>query len=242
MKYGRLFLAVIGVLLIVAGCIAALTMSPGVGLALVMIGLVAVVLAISDWHEFEPQAYKLKLRVTRASQPAPEGPAGEQRLPEIRIVELKPTGAGTFLDFTALVQNVGTKPARMTPHAHVGDRDVIAEAESLDLLVNAPPVRVFIRVLRPDLGELMPECDDATTLYGETLHFRVDADGEYAEESWREELYDSGTDRERYEIQQRYWRRGRGEETSNDLRAEALRRHEERIESGEPEDARYRDV
>jgi hypothetical protein len=88
-----------------------------------------------------------------------------------------------------------------------------------------------------ELGELMKECGHATTLYGETLHFRVDADGHHAEESWSEDLYDPDTDRARYEVQQRYWRSGRGEATEADYRAEMqselLRRHDERMERGE---------
>ena len=50
----------------------------------------------------------------------------------------------------------------------------------------------------------MPECGHATTLYGDTLHVRAETEGQVAEASWHEELYDPQTDRARYEVQQRY--------------------------------------
>ncbi len=203
-----------------------------------LVGVLMLVLA-GEWHEVEAQYRALKVRITKAP---PAGAPLESRQPEIRIVELVPTGGGTFVDFRALVQNVGSKPARMKVTARVGDREVDASPEIPDLLTNAPPVRVSIWVPRPELGELMKECGDATTLYGETLHVRVDADGHRAEESWSEELYDFETDRARYEVQQRYWRRGRDEVTEGDLRAEALLRHEQRIESGETGSQRLEDV
>jgi hypothetical protein len=68
----------------------------------------------------------------------------------------------------------------------------------------------------------MSECNSETTLYGETLVVQV-VDGDSAlEETWRETVYDAETHRERHAIQQRYWRRGRGETTEADLRAEHL--------------------
>lgn len=88
----------------------------------------------------------------------------------------------------------------------------------------------------------MKECNDATTLYGQTLHFRVNANGHRAEETWSEERYDPDTDRVRHEVQQRYWRRGRGEETDADRRTEALLEREERMERGDDDSGRLIDV
>jgi hypothetical protein len=162
--------------------------------------------------------------------------------PEIRIVELEPTGGGTFVDFRARVQNFGTKPARMVVTARVGDREIKCSPEVPDLLVNMPATRVSIWVPRPELGELMKECNSATTLYGETLYVRVESDGHRADREWHEEVYDPETDRARYETQQRYWRHGRGEESDADRRAAALGERERRADSGEDDGDRFEDV
>jgi hypothetical protein len=68
-----------------------------------------------------------------------------------------------------------------------------------------------------------------------------DGDRQTSDE-WHEAMFDPATDRARAEVQQRYWRRGRGEETEGDLRAQALLRHEQRIESGETGSERLQDV
>jgi hypothetical protein len=78
-------------------------------------------------------------------------------------------------------------------------------------------------VPRPAQGDLVKEFNDATTLYGEQLVVEAAADPDgLTAETWREQIYDSETERERHAIQQRAWRRGRGEETPADLRAEHL--------------------
>ena len=41
-------------------------------------------------------------------------------------------------------------------------------------------------------------------------------------------MYEPETNRARYDIQQRVWRRGRGEETTDDLREEFISEHERR--------------
>jgi len=86
----------------------------------------------------------------------------------------------------------------------------------------------------------MHECNGATTLYGETLHVHVTAGKKRpVKEEWKEDICDPVTDRARNEIQQGYLRRARGEDTAGDLRADALKEHERRIESGEAEKGRY---
>jgi hypothetical protein len=54
--------------------------------------------------------------------------------------------------------------------------------------------------------------------------------------AWREHIYDAEANYQRYEIQQRYWRFGRGEETEADLRAAHLTELVRRAESDRPDD------
>lgn len=133
--------------------------------------------------------------------------------PDVRIIELAPTGGGTYVDFSVLIQNYGTQPIRVTVTGRVGENDVQVTRPTLDLLVNAPPERVSIHVPRPDLGNLVDEFDDETTLYDQTLVVEAKGGKHRAQEEWHEVVYDPETNRERQEIQQRVWRRGRGEET-----------------------------
>ena len=146
--------------------------------------------------------------------------------PDVRIVELAATGGGTYVDFDALVQNYGTQPARVTVTARVGDDDVQVVHGTVDLLVNAPPTRVAIHIPRPQLGNLVPEFNHETTLYDQTLTVEARAGKHHASEEWHELVYEPETNRERYEIQLRVWRRGRGEETAADLREEFVSEHE----------------
>jgi hypothetical protein len=96
----------------------------------------------------------------------------------------------------------------------------------LDLLVNKEPSHVAIDVPRPELGDLVPQFNNETTLYGWELVLQVAVDNEQvAAETWREPVYDSETP-ERYAIQQRVWRRGRGEANEDDQRAEELEEEE----------------
>ena len=70
-----------------------------------------------------------------------------------------------------------------------------------------PPPRltpVAIDVSRPELGEPVPEFNNETTLYGQELVLELAVANECAAaETWREHVYDSATERERHEIQQR---------------------------------------
>jgi hypothetical protein len=140
--------------------------------------------------------------------------------PDVRIVELTATGGGTHVDFNAFIQNYGTQPARVTIAAQVGDQDVQVGPRILDLLVNAPPSRVAVYVPRPQLGDLVPEFNNETTLYDQTLTVEATTGKQRASEDWHELVYEPDTNRERYEIQQRVWRQGRGEETASDVREE----------------------
>jgi hypothetical protein len=147
--------------------------------------------------------------------------------PDLRIVELTATGGNdTVVDFAAFIQNYGTQPARVTIVARVGDQDVHVAPRIVNLLVNAPPVRVPVYVPRPRLGDLVPEFSNETTLYGQTLRVEAAAEKHHASAEWHELVYEPETNRERHEIQQRVWRRGRGEATPADLREEFVSEHE----------------
>jgi hypothetical protein len=143
--------------------------------------------------------------------------------PDLRIVELISTGGGTHVDFDAYLQNYGTQVTRASVTARIGDQELQVAPDVLDLLVNAEPKRVAIYVPRPQLGDLVPEFNNETTLYDETLIVEATAGKQSKSAKWHELVYDPETNRERHEIQQRVWRRGRGEETANDLRVEFLR-------------------
>jgi hypothetical protein len=140
--------------------------------------------------------------------------------PDVRIVELKQTGGSTGkVDFSAYVANYGTQQCRAHFSAAVDGEAVQCAPEFLDLLPNAEPKRVEVIVPRERLGDLVPEFANETTLYGRTLRFATAVLGKAgATAEWREETYDSETNPQRFEIQQRVWRIGRGEETDADRR------------------------
>jgi hypothetical protein len=79
---------------------------------------------------------------------------------------------------------------------------------------------VALEAPRPQRGDLMKECNDETTLYGRELRVDVSWGKHRRQRTWRESLYDASTDRARYEVQRRYWRRGRGEATAADDEAD----------------------
>jgi hypothetical protein len=123
--------------------------------------------------------------------------------PDIRILELTPTGGGTYVDFAVHIQNYGTQATRANVTAHVGDQGVQVAPEILDLLPNARPKRVAVYVPRPGLGDLVPEFNHETTLYDQTLTVEVIARKHRAARKWHELVYERGANKARYEIQQR---------------------------------------
>lgn len=166
--------------------------------------------------------------------------------PELKFHELVPTGGGTNVDFRAALQDVGTKSARCLVTARVGETPVIVQPATVDLVANAAPVTIQIRVPRPALGTLVQEFANETTLYGRELVVEAIVDGKRrrrqsaswrAVKTWNEPIYTVEENSVRHEIQQRAWRAGRGEATPDDdiadLRADAIRAHEERVERGD---------
>jgi len=143
--------------------------------------------------------------------------------PELKLYDLVPTGGGgTNVDFRVDAQNVGTKQARCTVNARVGNTAVEVLTPTIDLLTNNPPTRVHIRIKRPDLGDLVPEFNAETTLYGRELVVEL-TDGKRTKTlRWSETVY-TAADPERYTIQQRVWAIGKGDEVPRDARHEPLR-------------------
>jgi hypothetical protein len=151
--------------------------------------------------------------------------------PEPRILGLVSTGGGTHVTFRAEIANEGTQRCRCEVLATVGQSTVQCQPPTIDLLANAPTEQVSIHVPRPELGDLVPEFNNEASLYGETLRVALILDGEeMTSEEWHEQVYDIEENRERHGIQQRIWRRGRGEETEGDLRMEAILKHEQKID------------
>ena len=144
--------------------------------------------------------------------------------PDLVIRQLEPTGGGgSEIDFNLIVQNAGTKVAWATVTARVGDTTVATHPSTVELLPQAPAMNVRVIVPRPDLGNLVKEFNNDSTLYGRELAVEV-AEGKHrATRVWREHVYTPEENRDRYEIQQRVWRRGLGEPTEADAVAEQQR-------------------
>ena len=91
-------------------------------------------------------------------------------------------------------------------------------------------MKVFVP--RPQLGDLVPQFNSVTTLYGKALRLEVSAGGHRVSTEWHEVIYTLEENYQRHHIQQRVWRFGRGEETEADRRGaefdDAVRRYRER--------------
>ena len=74
---------------------------------------------------------------------------GARPRPDVRILELEPTGEGLF---SALIQNQASRPCRCGIAATVGNRAVDCSPAIVDLLPNAPPTRIRIHDPAPQPG------------------------------------------------------------------------------------------
>jgi hypothetical protein len=160
----------------------------------------------------------------------------ESRAVDVQILRLTSGGGGSnYVDFNMRLVNYGKRQTECHVAARVTGKAAACQPEMLDLIPNQPPALVRVSVPRPQLADLMPGCNNEITLYGETLEVRIaDSDGRVlVETTWRERIYDPQTDPEHHEIQQRYWRMGRGEETEADRRAEHLAERLRGIENPE---------
>jgi hypothetical protein len=162
---------------------------------------------------------------------------------DLRILDLKSTGGGsTYVDFSLDLANYGGRQCRCTMAARIGDVEVQCLPQTLDLIPNTPPQNVRVLVPRPELGDLVAQFGHETTLYDRTLHIEASAEKSRASSEWHEKIYDRATEAERYEIQRRVWRRSRGEETADDLRAEVIENWVERRDRGDSDSDRYENV
>ena len=135
--------------------------------------------------------------------------------PDVRVIALEPEGGGgDSIDFALTLQNFGSQPIRASITAKVGESSVACEPSSVDLLYNRLPVRVRIVVPRPSLGDLVPELEHQTTLYGRPLEVEVAAGSKRRWTVWTERIYSAEEDEERHAVQRRTWRLARGEETA----------------------------
>lgn len=152
--------------------------------------------------------------------------------PEIRILELTPAGgAHDFVDFSLQVANYGTQQCRCELTARVGEETSIeCRPPTLDLIPNTPPQLVRVFVPRPQLGDLVPQFNHETTLYDRTLRVEASAGKHKASSEWHEAIYTPETNSTRHSIQQRVWRRSRGEESPEDRRADFIDEHFRRID------------
>jgi hypothetical protein len=124
--------------------------------------------------------------------------------PDPRVIELEPAGgSGTDVDFFAHVANYGTQQCRCNISARVGDDPVPCSPGIVDLIPNQPPKLVRVLVPRPQLGELVPQFNNTTTLYDQTLRVEVTVGKRKRSMESHEEVYPAGMDSERYGIQQR---------------------------------------
>jgi hypothetical protein len=142
--------------------------------------------------------------------------------PDVRIVELEPAdGDGDNIDFGLVLENVGNRQIRVAVTAAVDDTQVRCQPAMVNLLYNVKPERVRILVPQEALGDLIPEFSDVpTTLFDRTLKVEVAAGKRRLTKTWHEHVYTPEDNPERYRIQQRRWRRGLGQETEEDFRAE----------------------
>jgi hypothetical protein len=159
-----------------------------------------------------------------------ERPAPRKKPADIRIVTFKGgDGSSQAVSFRADVQNHESKPVQATVAASIDGVPVEVHPAEMNLLANAPPTTVTIRVPRPDRADIIKALGDETTLYGGTLTLIVAVDGtEVASHNWSEVVYAPGENQARYEVQQQVWRIAKGEGTEGDLRSDAIRQLLER--------------
>ena len=141
--------------------------------------------------------------------------------PDLRILELVPAGgADGLVDFSAELANYGSQQCRCEMTAHVGDQAVECRPSRLDLAPNTAPQVVRVIVPRPQLGDLVPQFNNDTTLYDKTLRVEAVAGKHRAVLEWHEVTYSQEENWQRYNVQQRVWRRGVGRDTPEDQRQE----------------------
>jgi hypothetical protein len=154
--------------------------------------------------------------------------------PDVQIVELVPTGGDSdYVDFRMVVENRGNKQIRATVAATVSGTPVLCQPDAVNLLYNTEPTAIRILVPHEKLGDLVPEFNGETTLYGATLTVEVVAGKKRLTETWTETIYTLEENAERHDMQQKVWRRGRGQETPRErLTDEAREAYERKQDEG----------
>jgi hypothetical protein len=207
-KHGKALLGLVGLVLVGLGVVTMVFASAAVGVVFLIVGVVVLVLAVHEWDEFTAELKDLKLSVSR-QQPTSSATFEPARAPELEVVSIEERGGNSkSIDFTAEVTNRGTKSCRARVEADVDGWPMQCTPETLDLGADAGVQRSSVYVGRPTMGTLVPEFNNAATLYGRRLTVRISTKGESAERTWREHVYVDDENADRAAIQRRVWREG----------------------------------
>lgn len=203
----------------------------------IVLYVLGVLVLVGTFVQQQHAAFRWLGRRWRRSSTAEEPPLATAVAPAVdpRVLTVTPAGGGSgYVDFFVEIANYGTRQGRSMVTARVGTVDVQCVPDTIDLIPARPAERVRVLVPRPELGDLVPEFNNDTTLHDETLFVEAAIEGEVGRGEWHEHVYRPEENNERYTIQQRKWRLARGEETEADRRHEYLadlsRRAAERFE------------
>jgi hypothetical protein len=84
---------------------------------------------------------------------------------DVRILDLAAAGeSDTYVNFSANLVNYGTRQCRCQVVAHVRGEAVECPPQTFDLIPNEAPSMLRVIVPSPQLGDLMAECNNETTL------------------------------------------------------------------------------
>jgi hypothetical protein len=155
-----------------------------------------------DWSEWRSSA-GLAANITSLAMKFAEAFKGKPR-PELRA-ELKSTGGGSGVDFSAKVSEIGNQIPAIGVHvyAELEGEGVVYEKELFNLAAGELDKLIMFSLERPKHGTLVKACNDATTLYGRALTVTaVSENGGVASATWREIEYDPETERGRWQAMQ----------------------------------------
>jgi PIN domain len=94
--------------------------------------------------------------------------------PDVRFVRFGDgDGSEDWITFRADLQNYELKPVHATVTAVIEERDIESQPSEVNLLGNAEPTTISVRVPRPALADKVKEFAGETTLYGRELEVTV---------------------------------------------------------------------